>query len=175
LIDWMLVHKQQWLVRSNLANDWIRSPECRDLLTAMAMRTDATGGMMVMALKLDGVPITANIVSVDGPRVAGCVTAFDFRWHRYAPGSLLSEELTRWAFARGLDFDFRNGEQSSRSPGRAAAAMSSIARSPAPRAAPSGSCAGTLAGSCDDSGGARGRNAGSSPGAAAEKTAFSGG
>jgi CelD/BcsL family acetyltransferase involved in cellulose biosynthesis len=112
LIDWVLVRKQQWLVQSNLGNDWIRSRGCRDFLMAMSMRHDRTGGMAVMTLELDGMPIAANIVSIDRSRMAGCVTAFDPAWHQYAPGSLLTEDLTRWAFEHGLDFDFRNGAQS---------------------------------------------------------------
>lgn len=111
LIDWMLEHKKRWLVRSNLTNRWMFLPECRDFLVALCAREDATGGVAMFALKVDGVPIAVYLVSVDRRRVEYYSNAYDDEWSTYSPGSVLIEYLLQWAFERGLDFDFRIGDQ----------------------------------------------------------------
>jgi CelD/BcsL family acetyltransferase involved in cellulose biosynthesis len=111
LIDWMLDQKKSWIGRSRLANDWIDQPGYRAFLVALAAREDATGGAMMFALKLDGVPIAASLVGVNRTRVEGYVTTYDPEWDVCSPGNILTEHLLQWAFERGLDFDFRNGDQ----------------------------------------------------------------
>lgn len=110
LIDWMLDHKKRWLARSNLTNDWIARPDYRDFLVKLATREDATGGAMLFALKLSGVPIAAALVGVDRSRVEGYVIAYDLEWNFSSPGQIFTKRLLQWAFERGLDFDFRIGD-----------------------------------------------------------------
>jgi CelD/BcsL family acetyltransferase involved in cellulose biosynthesis len=111
LIDWMLEYKKRWLVRSNLTNRWMFLPECRDFLAALCAREDATGGVAMFALKVDGVPIAVYLVSIDRRRVEYYSNAYDDEWSTYSPGSVLIEYLLQWTFERGLDFDFRIGDQ----------------------------------------------------------------
>jgi CelD/BcsL family acetyltransferase involved in cellulose biosynthesis len=111
LIDWMLDQKKHWLVRSKLSSDWIDRPDSRDFLVALAAREDATGSVVLFALKLDGVPIAAAVVSAGGSRVEGYVTVYDLKWSAYSPGGILTEHIVQWAFEQGCDFDFRIGDQ----------------------------------------------------------------
>jgi CelD/BcsL family acetyltransferase involved in cellulose biosynthesis len=111
LIDWMLDQKKHWLVRSNLNSDWIDRPDSRDFLVALAAREDATGSVVLFALKLNGVPIAAAVVSIGGSRVEGYVTVYDLEWSAYSPGGILTEHIVQWAFEQGCDFDFRIGDQ----------------------------------------------------------------
>lgn len=111
MIDWMLEHKRRWLARSNLTSDWIDRPDCRDFLVALTAREDATGGIAVFALEVDGIPIAGRLVSADHSRVEGFLSAYDLQWSIYSPGSLLTDYVMQWAFERGLDFDFRHGDQ----------------------------------------------------------------
>lgn len=111
LINWMLDQKKSWIARSHLANDWIDHADYRAFLMALATREDATGGIAVFALKLDGAPIAAALVGINGSRFEGYVTTYDPEWDFYSPGNILTEHMLQWAFERGLDFDFRNGDQ----------------------------------------------------------------
>jgi len=111
LIDWMLEQKKRWLVRSNLTNDWTDRLDCRDFLVALAAREDTTGGVALFALKVDGVPIAAYLISAGRRRVEYYLSAYDAEWSPYSPGAILIEYLLQWAFERGLDFDFRIGGQ----------------------------------------------------------------
>ena len=86
-------------------------PESRDFLAALCAREDATGGVAMFALKVDGVPIAAYLVSVDRRRVEYYANAYDEAWGTHSPGSVLIEYLLQWTFERSLDFDFRIGDQ----------------------------------------------------------------
>ena len=111
LIDWILDHKKRWLVRTDSTNDWMHRADSRDFLAALATREDATGGVALFALKVDGVPIAAYLVSVDRHHVEYYFSSYDTEWNHYSPGVILIEYLLQWAFERGLDFDFRIGDQ----------------------------------------------------------------
>jgi CelD/BcsL family acetyltransferase involved in cellulose biosynthesis len=111
LIDWLLGQKRRWLAHSGLDNDWIGDPACREFLVALLAQEGETGGVSVFSLQLDGVPIAATVVGMDRRRVEGYMTVYDLDWSPYSPGGILTEDVVRWAFERGLDFDFRNGDQ----------------------------------------------------------------
>jgi CelD/BcsL family acetyltransferase involved in cellulose biosynthesis len=111
LIDWMLDRKKNWIARSHLANDWIDHADYRAFLMTLAAREDATGGVAVFTLRLNGAPIAAALVGVNRSRIEGYVTTYDPEWDFYSPGNILNEHMLQWAFERGLDFDFRNGDQ----------------------------------------------------------------
>lgn len=111
LIDWMLDQKKHWLNCSNLTNDWIARPDYRDFLMALVAREDAVGGVALFAIRVDGVPVAAQLVSVDRSRVEAYFAAYDHEWSVYSPGHLITEHVLRWAFERGFDFDFRIGDE----------------------------------------------------------------
>ncbi len=107
LVDWMLERKKRWLDHQGLQSDWIGRTDYRDFLVALASRADAK----VFALKLDGVPIAAQLATVDPTRFEAYIGVYDPQWSFYAPGQILTEHCLSWAFERGLDFDLRVGEE----------------------------------------------------------------
>jgi len=111
LIDWTLEHKKRWLAHAELDSDWLFESDSRDFLVALATREDATGGVALFALTVDGVPIAAEIASVDRGRFESYMVAYDPKWKSYSPGNILSEYTLQWAFDRGLDFDLRIGNE----------------------------------------------------------------
>jgi CelD/BcsL family acetyltransferase involved in cellulose biosynthesis len=112
LIDWMLNQKRRWLQETENHNDWMDQPEFRELLVALAQRSDTPqGGVALFALKLDGKPLAAYFLAFDPRRVEYYLTAYDDAWSACSPGAVLLEHIVRWAFDRGLDFDFRVGAQ----------------------------------------------------------------
>lgn len=111
LIDWTLECKKRSLAEAGLGGAWIGRRDLRDFLVALAGRGEETGELAVFAVKVDGVPVAGHIVSVDRTRVEGYVSAYDRAWRACAPGNVLIEHVVRWAFERGLDVDFRIGDQ----------------------------------------------------------------
>jgi CelD/BcsL family acetyltransferase involved in cellulose biosynthesis len=110
LVDWMLERKKRWLDDQGLRSDWIGRTDYREFLVAMANRADAK--VMLFALKLNGVPIAAQLATVDPTRFEAHIGVYDPQWSFYAPGQILTEYCLNWAFERGLDFDLRVGEES---------------------------------------------------------------
>jgi CelD/BcsL family acetyltransferase involved in cellulose biosynthesis len=111
LLDWMLAHKRAWLQKSRLHNGWFFSREYRAFLTASMSAFAPSGRRIIFALKLNGRAIAAQLSSVDHARVEWFIGAFDPEYGKYSPGQLLHERCLRWAFERGLDYDFRIGSE----------------------------------------------------------------
>ena len=111
LIDWSLQCKTRTLAEAGLGTNWIGRRDLRDFLVALAGRGDTTGELAVFAIKVDGVPVASHIVSVDRTRIEGYIGVYDPAWAACSPGNVLTEHVLRWAFDRGLDVDFRIGDQ----------------------------------------------------------------
>jgi CelD/BcsL family acetyltransferase involved in cellulose biosynthesis len=115
LIDWLLDCKKRWLVDRGLRNDWIGRPDYRDFLLALVSRQGRLGNLTLFVLKLDGVPLAAQLNSIDRSRVESYIVVYDPRYHRFSLGEIMNEECIRWAIERDLDYDFRIGDQSFKS------------------------------------------------------------
>jgi len=111
LVDWALEQKKAWLMRTNMRNDWIWRRDYRDFLVEMTNRDDEAGRVLLFAITVDGAPVAANLVSVDRQRAEGYLTVFDAEWSAASPGNVLTEHVVRWALERGLDLDFRIGDE----------------------------------------------------------------
>ncbi len=111
LVAWMLEHKRRWLIRSGTRNDWLGRPDYCDFLCEVARRPSVVGGVAVFVLRLDGKPIAAQLNSIDQRRVESFMGVYDVAWASYGPGQIIAEYCLRWAFERGLDFDFRIGTE----------------------------------------------------------------
>lgn len=67
--------------------------------------------VVIFVLKVDGRIVASELSCVDGARVELFVRAYDQAWAKYAPGKILNAHCLRWAFERGLDYDFRIGTE----------------------------------------------------------------
>ncbi|MGD9886100.1 MAG: GNAT family N-acetyltransferase, partial [Reyranella sp.] len=112
LIDWIFDHKRRWLGRRNLENEWLRRSDYREFLVELASSPLPLGRVSLFVLALDGVPVAAQLNSVEGTRVESLIATYDDRCSRFSVGNIVNEECLRWALERGLDFDFRLGDQS---------------------------------------------------------------
>jgi CelD/BcsL family acetyltransferase involved in cellulose biosynthesis len=109
---WMVAKKREWLVRRGLRSPSISSDSFARFV-ARSLDVFAQGGRRrIFALKLDGAVIAAELVNVDRARVELFVLTFDEAFARCAPGNLLREKVVAWAFERGLDYDWRLGDES---------------------------------------------------------------
>lgn len=109
-VDWLLARKKRWLASQGMSSAWIGRQDYRNFLAALAEASDGETGVILFTLKVDGVTIAADLVTVDGARVEALIGAYDPAWSSCSPGQLITEHCLSWAFARNLDYDMRIGE-----------------------------------------------------------------
>ncbi len=111
LLDWALGHKQAWMKRSGLANDFLGTPEYRAFLLALWAGQPAGGRLGMLALRVDGVPVAVKIGCLDGKRMEGFITTYDPAWSAFSPGQIILADCLRWCRDNGLNYDFRIGDE----------------------------------------------------------------
>lgn len=110
-IDIALRAKAAWMAQKGLDNHFIRRPDFRAFLVALASAPVACGALRVMVLELDGKAVAVKIGSVDGTRLEGYISTYDFRYDAYSPGSLMQIDSFIWCKEHGLDYDMRIGDE----------------------------------------------------------------
>jgi len=111
LIDSLLAHKKAWMSRHGLSCEWLERSAYRAFLLALVSGADSRDGLQLFSLSVNGTPIAFQLNAVEVRRVEFLIGAFDGRWARYSPGQILMMECIRWSFERGLDYDFRIGDE----------------------------------------------------------------
>ena len=109
-IDWIVAQKQEWLVRKNRENQWLRNIEYRNFLVAMA-QSRTVGRLVISVLRLNEKIIAAALARVDKVRAECLNTVYDRAYGKYGPGQLLMEECVKWAFDHDLLYDLRIGDE----------------------------------------------------------------
>ncbi len=112
MIDTILGHKQAWISRRRLHNDWLAEPDYRDFLRAMTSDPHDRDGLSLFVLRVGDTPVAFQINAVDDRRVEGLIGSQDPDWRRYSTGDLLMQECLHWAFQHDKDVDFRMGGES---------------------------------------------------------------
>jgi CelD/BcsL family acetyltransferase involved in cellulose biosynthesis len=107
---WMIVHKREWVARKRIWSSYIPLDDYFHFTAATLDIDGHAGRRSILALKLNGQLIAAELVDVDRQRVEMFVTVYDAAFAQFAPGNLLRGEALRWAFAQGLDYDLRSGD-----------------------------------------------------------------
>jgi CelD/BcsL family acetyltransferase involved in cellulose biosynthesis len=111
LVDWMLAGKQRWLAGRGLDSAWIGRADYRDFLAALVAQTHDPAGALLFTLTIDGKLVAAKLATIDPQRLEIQMDVYDPALGAVAPGRLLTEYCLEWAVVRGLDFDFRLGEE----------------------------------------------------------------
>jgi CelD/BcsL family acetyltransferase involved in cellulose biosynthesis len=106
-LDWVLAEKREWLLRNDKESRWLPKDEARSFFLAAAMKRGDLGRVGFFRLTLDGRPIAAFLSTIDRTRIEMFVTVFAPEYGRFSPGMLIIEDVARWGFERGLDFDMR--------------------------------------------------------------------
>ncbi|MGH6840362.1 MAG: GNAT family N-acetyltransferase, partial [Methylocella sp.] len=110
-VDWVLLHKRAWMANQGLWNDWLFTASYREFLRLAGRQIRGRSRLVVFLLSLDGAPVAAHISCIDGERVEFLIGVFDNRYAAVSPGQTLDMECIRWALERGLEFDFRLGDE----------------------------------------------------------------
>lgn len=111
-IDAILSHKQAWISRRDLHNDWLAQRDYRDFLCTMMSDPHDRDGLSLFVLRVGDTPVAFQINAVDDCRVEGLIGSQDPAWRRYSTGDLLMQECLHWAFQHDKDVDFRIGGES---------------------------------------------------------------
>ncbi|TNM64858.1 GNAT family N-acetyltransferase [Aliirhizobium smilacinae] len=106
-IDWVVGEKRRWLQRLDKQCSWLGKDEVVRFFRAASTRRSEFGRVGLFRLTLDGKPVAAFLATIDRARVEMLTTSFEPEYGRFSPGMLIIEDVARWCFERGLDFDMR--------------------------------------------------------------------
>ena len=109
-VSWIFLHKTEWLIRTKQGGPW-RDRELYEkfLIKVMTAERQELEGLHAFSLKLDGRIMSAALCRISRSGMEGVIGAFEQSFRQYGPGQLLYEDILKWAFKRGLNFDFRLG------------------------------------------------------------------
>jgi CelD/BcsL family acetyltransferase involved in cellulose biosynthesis len=107
--NWMVSHKRDWLVRKGLYHAFLPTEEYARFTEATLDISAPTGRRAIFALTVNGELVAAELANIDRQRVEAFVCSYDPAFSWYSPGNIMREEVVRWAYAHGLDYDWRLG------------------------------------------------------------------
>ena len=81
----------------------------KNFLTEAVRGVTRFGKLLVFAVTLENEPIAVQTCSLDAFRMIVMQIAYDPKWSKYGPGSLLFRHGLHWAFERRLPVDFGMG------------------------------------------------------------------
>lgn len=114
-IDRLFEIKLPWLRGRGIRWSWMYDQQGRDFLKAMATLPASADGAVdpveAYALTLNGEIIAATVLFNSPDRMEYAVTAYDLDKEELSPGNILIQECVRLAIRRGVDLDFRIGDE----------------------------------------------------------------
>jgi len=111
-VDWLLARKREWIDRTGKRGDWLHSLAYRDFLVDMLDPPAGDAMARLFVVTLDGVPLAASVVGIGESCVTGLIAAFDERYSKFSPISIVIEHCVKWALEQGKDLDFGVGSES---------------------------------------------------------------
>ncbi|MGF6870824.1 GNAT family N-acetyltransferase [Paraburkholderia sp. MM5477-R1] len=105
----MLEWKGQWAARVGAEGNFFREPY-QNFLRSISTDPSFDEVLRLFVLSLDGKAIAVNLVAISECAVIGMQAAFDPAYAKLSPGSLLLEDVMKWAFENGRDFDLGPGD-----------------------------------------------------------------
>lgn len=110
-VDWMLARKREWAERAEKDGPWLYSQGYRDFLVNLVdgTHTQPMGKLFVMTL--DDMPVAAHVVGFGHTCANGLIGAYDAKFSRFAPGSIMIERCVKWAWENQMDLDFGIGTE----------------------------------------------------------------
>jgi CelD/BcsL family acetyltransferase involved in cellulose biosynthesis len=109
LLTWTLSYKSDWMARTGLGNDFLRTAEFPVFLREIGAARTASDGLVMFALKLDGRLVATQICALDAFCLENFISAQDPSFAAYSTGSIILMECLKWCRERKLTYDFRFG------------------------------------------------------------------
>jgi CelD/BcsL family acetyltransferase involved in cellulose biosynthesis len=114
-MQWIFEQKRQWLVANKIHHSFFLDPQVEVFFMRLAARpARADGrphGVETYAVTLDDKIIAACICLRSGDRMEFHTTTFDPAYGAWSPGGLMIQDCVMLCMERGVDFDFRMGQQ----------------------------------------------------------------
>jgi CelD/BcsL family acetyltransferase involved in cellulose biosynthesis len=112
LVEWSALRKREWAQHNGIDSPWVYSESSSRFWNGLLTNAAYQHGVFhLFVLTLQGKPLAANVVAVGATRAYLLTTTYDLKHANLSPGTVLVDECVKWAFDRGLDFDFGPGEQ----------------------------------------------------------------
>lgn len=111
ILDWLFLHKTDWLERTNQSSPWQDTEIYKKQLMAAAAENSTAGRVIMFVLKLKDEIVAAALGRISQSSAETVVASFDQNFSKYGPGQLLYEDILKWAFERRLELDFRVGDE----------------------------------------------------------------
>jgi len=110
VVERMIELKQQWLVDTNQGNQ-ILSDNAR-ILRALIKELGRQGALRLFSIQCDDLLVAGSVNILSGTRMQAFFAAYDPRFDRASPGTLVMVEYLMWAFDRKFsEVDFLCGEE----------------------------------------------------------------
>jgi len=111
-VDWLLARKREWIDRAGKRGDTLNSSAYRDFLVDMLDPPAGDAMARLFVVTLDDVPLAASVVGMGESCITGLIAAFDQRYSKYSPISIVIEHCVKWALEQDKDLDFGVGSES---------------------------------------------------------------
>jgi CelD/BcsL family acetyltransferase involved in cellulose biosynthesis len=108
IIRWMFTEKRNWLARKNKRAPWIQNDYGQNIMEELAnSQLLSSSGVELWALLVEGTPAAAAICFDSPASVELFMFVMNPLFAARSPGSLLLEDIARFAFERSKYLDFR--------------------------------------------------------------------
>lgn len=108
-INTMLEWKHQWAEKVGANGEFFKQPY-QNFLKKISTEYSFGHSFRLFISTLDGKAIAINLVAISDRTVIGMQAAYDLAHSKCSPGSLLLEDLLKWAFENQRDVDFGSGD-----------------------------------------------------------------
>ena len=110
VVERMIELKQQWLIDTNQSNQILSNGAV--ILRALISELVQQRALRVFSIYSGDVLVAGSVNVVSGSRMQAFFAAYDPRFDRASPGTLVMVEYLMWAFDRGIaEVDFLCGEE----------------------------------------------------------------
>jgi CelD/BcsL family acetyltransferase involved in cellulose biosynthesis/predicted RNA methylase len=107
VLTWLFETKRRWMLDRGLHTPWLANDLTLQFFRKLAMQVDLTTYPLVSFVKINGVPVAAQVNLISESAFEFFITGYDPAFGHCSPGELLIEWSVKWAFEHRLDFDFR--------------------------------------------------------------------
>jgi CelD/BcsL family acetyltransferase involved in cellulose biosynthesis len=113
LIDWMMLHKQNWAKRSGKEGPWLFSSNYRNFLLKLITDPQNIQKFILYAIVIDNMPIAVKLVAFGSEHVDLIIAGYhsDSKYAKYSPGLVLDEFWVEKIFEKRLNIEFGVGKE----------------------------------------------------------------
>ena len=106
-VDWIVGQKEVLVNKQGITDSWVKSAESKAFYNEILSIPSDESGVIGFVLEHDQKVIAGAICLLSRPSIEYYITAYEEAFAYYSPGSLMEEDLVKFAIYQRKDFDFR--------------------------------------------------------------------